>query len=220
MSEKVVSLATRRRKRLGLVMGGMHGQPVNREAYDAWIEADGSLVLRFDMSAVEVQKGGAFTNTETGEAVFRVRANGHEVRIAADVAEQWFKDMQSFGIASRRIAETRRGVYEWQFEPIGDGAYRARHAHRVGIFEPFKPKLRKRYVGTGEVEDNGICKFERKERRMVAPDCDVCRRVIQAGETAYRERRNSNGRAWPDAVICVDCITKTSQRGIREVATC
>lgn len=217
---KVISLAARRRKRLGLSSWGMFGKPVNRPSYDAWLEADGSLVLRFDPAAVELNKaGGSFTDAETGKPTFTLRDEGHEVRIAADVAEQWFKDMTSLGIASRKIAETRRGVYEWRFEPIGDGTFRARHAHRAGIFEPFKPKLRERYVGTGEIEYTGWGKFERREKRKVAPTCEVCRRVIQVGETAYRERRNPSGRAWADAVICSGCIAQAPQAGLREASS-
>lgn len=220
MSGKVISLASRRRKRLGLTSWGIHGKPVNRPAYDAWIEADGSLMLRIDPSAVELHKaGGSFTDAETGEPTFTLRDEGHEIRIAADVAKQWFDDMTSLGIAARRIAETRRGVYEWRFEPIGDGTFRASHAHRAGVFEPFRPNLRARYVGTGEIEDNGWGKFERREKRKVAPTCEVCRRVIQVGETAYRERRNPSGRAWADAVICTECVTKAPQTGLQEVSS-
>lgn len=216
---KVISLAARRQKRLGLSWYGMHGHPVNRDAYDAWIEPDGSLVLRFEPAAVDTSKrGGSFTNAETGEPTFTVRPEGHEVRIPADVAKQWFEDMQSFGIASRRIAETRRGVYEWRCEPRGDGTYTVQHAYRRGIFEPFRPRLRKTMVGTGRLVE-GLCgPFEEREERMVAPVCEACRRVIQVGETAYHERRNPGGRAWPDAVICRDCIECAPQAGLQDAA--
>lgn len=218
MSDKVISLAARRRKRLGITWSGMWGKPVNRAAYDAWIEADGSLVLRFEPSAIESKTSGAFTNTETGEKVFGVRAGG-EVRIPADVAKQWFDDMRDFGIASRQITETRRGVYEWRFTPNGDGTFLVKHAYSSGVFVPFKPRLRKGMVGTGETSvDLTGHRFEIRTRGMVAPTCEVCRRVIQVGETAYRERRNPHGRAWADVVICSGCVTKAPQSGIREAA--
>jgi len=218
MSDKVISLAARRQKRLGLSWYGMHGRPVNRPAYDAWIEPDGSLVMRFDPQAVDASKhGGSFTSAEDGTPTFTVRPAGHEIRIAADVARQWFDDMQSFGIASRRIAETRRGVYEWRCDPRGDGTYLVRHAHRRAVFEPFKPRPRKTMVGTGKIVE-GVCgRFEERAHAMVAPSCIACRRVIQGGETAYHEQRNPGGRAWPGVVICSTCIKRTVERGVHEV---
>lgn len=211
----VISLARRRRERLGLTWSGMWGQPVNRDAYDAWIETDGSLVFRFDPAAVGDAKAGSFTNADTGEPFFRIRA-GVEFRVPADVAKQWFDDMQSFGIAARQIAETRRGVYEWRCTPIGDGTYRVKHAHQTAVFVPFKPRLRKGLVGTGEVTtDVTGTKYEQQRRAMVAPTC-ICRRVIQVGETAYRERRNPHGRAWPNVVICSDCIQKAPREGLAD----
>lgn len=219
MSGNVISLAQRRTKRLGLTWSGMWGKPVNRDAYDAWIEADGSLVLQLDPAVVRDAKGGAFTNAETEEAVFRIR-NGLEFRIPADVAKAWFDDMRDFSIAARQIAETRRGVYEWRCTPSDDGAYRAyrvEHAHRSAVFVAFKPRLRKRLVGTGEATtDIAGMRFEERKWAMVCPSCEVCDRAIQVGETAYRERPNPSGRAWPTAIICSTCIQRAPGEGIRE----
>lgn len=219
MSGKVISLAARRTKRIGLSWWGMWGKPISRPMYDAWIEADGSLVLRFDPAAVDSSKhGGAFVDPETDKPIFVVRSAGHEVRIPADGAADWFKDMQSFQIANRRIAETRRGVHEWRCEPIEGGRYRVTHEHRCSVFEPFKPRLRREMVRTGEVVETPWGPQHEYKRAMVAPACAACRRVIQVGETAYREQRNPHGRNFGDAVLCVDCIRKTPGEGLREVS--
>lgn len=216
MSATVISLAQRRTKRLGLTWSGMWGKPVNRDAYDAWIEADGSLVLQLDPAVVRDSKGGAFTNAETEEAVFRIR-NGLEFRIPADAAKAWFDDMRDFSIAARQIADERRGVNEWRCTPVGDGTYRVKHAYQAATFVPFRPRLRKGLVGTGKVDETNIgVRFEVRKEAMVAPDCDVCRRVIQIGEVAYREQRNPGGRAWPTAIICGECIQRAPGEGIRE----
>lgn len=217
MIGKVISLAARRERRLGLAPLGMYGKPVNRPAYDGWVEADGSLVLRFDPAVVDTGKvGGSFTSGDV--PVFTIRPSGHEVRIPADVAAQWFDDMRSFGVASRQISETRRGVYEWRCAPREDGTFLVQHAHRRAVFEAFRPRGRRRHVPTGKLITDGFGhEFEERAPAIVAPDCEACRRVIRIGETAYREKRNPHGRAFGDAVLCAECIARSPGASLPKV---
>ncbi len=216
MSPKVISLAARRRERLDIQWRDHLDAPVNRERYDAWVEVDGSLMLRVGAEFVQHQQRSTTYGPDDGPPVFAARGDAYEMRVPAEVAAQWFKDMERLGICSRRTTETRRGVYTWQFTPRGDGTFTAKHAHRTGILEPFRPKLRNREILTGKVVEGLTGKVPELDIAKRAPLCEVCNRVIQPGETAYRERRDPSGRTWPTAVICSTCIQRAPAAGIRE----
>lgn len=216
MSDKIISLATRRRKRLAIEWRDEQGAPHVGGTYDAWVEIDGSLVLRIARGATTYEKDSLRFGTEE-RTVFEARPDAYETRIPADAARTFFNAMFRLGNASRKRMETLRGVYEWRCTPFADGTFMVKHAHRHGCFEPFKPKLRKGLVATGKIlEDITGHKFEERAQAMVAPTCVACGRVIQVGETAYREKRNPHGRAWPDAVICGGCITNAPREGVRD----
>lgn len=216
MSNKVVSLADRRREALGIQWRERSDAPAVRDRYDAWVETDGSLVMRIGAEHARYEKQAAEYGAENGPTVFKARGNAYEVRIPADVAKEWFDDMRRLGNVSRITTETRRGMYEWKCRPNGDGTFTVWYAYRTAVFEPFRPKLRRAMVPNGVVHESDGYRFEGRKEAMVAPNCHVCRRVIQIGETAYREQRNPHGRAWPEAVICSGCIQKAPGEGIRE----
>lgn len=213
---KVISLADRRRDPLDIQWRERTDAPASRDRYDAWIETDGSLVMRIAAEHAHYQKRPAEYGPEDGPPVFTARGNSYEVRIPADVAKEWFQDMSRLGNVSRVTTEKRRGFYDWRCTPSGDGTYTVKHTWRTSVFEPFKPKLRKGWVATGETEQTSWGTVTKREEAMVAPFCVACARVIQIGEVAYREQRNPHGRNWPDAVICGGCITRAPGEGIRE----
>ncbi len=105
--------------------------------------------------------------------------------------------------------------------PIGDGTYRVEHKRETAVFEPFKPGWRK-----GRQLRPGVEMALRQEDTMpvrVAPKCSTCQRVVQIGETMYRERREKNrwgnGLAWHKfgrAELCSTCIANAPNTGIAD----
>lgn len=212
MTAKVISLAQRRTRHLGVPQYG------NRPTYDVWIEADGTLYLRLDVAAVTHVKDPIAWGHDPDSPAFVARGNAYEIRIPIDQAKQWFHDMLDCHSAQRKIALTRRGFYAWRCTPRDDGTVLVEHEGRRSIFEPFKPRGRRRLRPTGKIITDGFGhEFEERAHVMVAPDCEVCRRVIQIGETAYRERRNPRGRKFGDAVLCVECAHRTPAEGLPTV---
>jgi hypothetical protein len=213
MSGKVISLAARRTRRLSVPTYG------KRDAYDAWLEADGTLFLRFDATAITYVTEPAQWGPASGPPAFTARGNAYEIRIPTDIAAQWFHDMQDCHNTHRRVVFARCGFYLWRCKPNGDGTYTVEHEGRRAVFEPFKPRGRRELRPTGKLITDGFGhEFEERAHVVVAPDCAACGRVVQVGETAYRERRNPHGRNFGDAVICSDCVAKAPAEGLQEVS--
>lgn len=216
---KVISLADHRRERLAIVGWRWDSEaPVNRDKYDAWVETDGSLVLRIDAKAVTHEKRGGAFGREGETPVFRIRGDAYELRIAPIDVRQMADDIMNAAHNSRRIQEYRRGDHLWRCTPRGDGTYDVEHEQTRGVFEPFVCKLRAGHVPRGD--DKG----SERRRGVEAPKCDACRRVVQAGETMYRERREKSiygkGLAWHKfghAELCSTCIQRAPGEGIRDV---
>lgn len=212
MSAKIISLSQRRTRHLGIPTYG------KRDTYDVWLEADGTLFFRFDVAAVTHVADPIAWGHDPKAPSFVARGNAYEIRIPVEQAEQWFHDMMSCSNEHRRVVFKRRGFYEWRCTPQSGGTFVVQHEGRRSVFEAFKPRGRRRLRPTGKTITDGFGhEFEERAHVVVAPDCAACRRVVQIGETAYREQRNPHGRNFGDAVLCGECIRKTPGEGLREV---
>lgn len=214
MSGKVISLGARREKHLAMLNGGQFGGPYAREKYDAWIQADGSLVLRFHAEHVTHQKNGL---TFGGGRTFEARGDVYEVRIEAGEIRQMEQDLIWLESTSRERVARLRGDFEWRCRPLEGGLYEVEHDQRKAVFEPFRPRARKAEHLTGETTETLLGPAPVIKRALSAPSCEACRRVVQIGEVAYRARKVKWETWFRGVVICAGCIAKAPGEGIREV---
>lgn len=187
MSKKVVSLADRRRQHMAVI--ALDESRANGSFYDLWVEADGSLMMRIDKDRMVFERDGLMI----GE--FEVRADGYDLRIAPADVERFRKDFNNCVYASRERCAHIRGDHLWRGTPRGDGTFLVAHRHQEMVFVPFRPRLRHRRHGGR------------------APQCVACRRVVQIGETMYRERAAPGCyRSYGNVEICATCISSATPR--------
>lgn len=224
---KVVSLADRRTVQTGILLcidNGAFAHPKSRSRYDAYIEQDGSLVLRLDADSVTFVKHESLFGAEP--PIFTARGNAFVFRIASIDVQTFQRDMVDLSIGCSQHAARQRGDHLWLCTAVGDGCYRVQHAQKTAVFEPFKPRLRDGLVPDGPRHESG---FQAMKSARVAPKCSACARVVQLGEVMFRERREvvkprwgapcTASRKFGGVKLCSTCISKAPREGIQEAGS-